>query len=86
MEARKLNSNPNHRIEINRSATRVGTFEDFVLAHAALPMLIMQVLVSRFHFLPNKNAKLGFAITAQKSRASNLIVKWTIQIARNLLD
>ena len=46
-----------HRIEINRRATRVGTFEVCVSAHVALRMFIMQVLASQLPFLANRNAE-----------------------------
>ena len=46
-----------HRIEINRRATRVGTFEVCVSTHVALRMFIMQVLASQLSFLANRNAE-----------------------------
>ena len=57
MEFRK--SSPNHRIEINRKATRVGTFEVCVSTHVSLRMFMMQVLVSQLPFLANRNAELA---------------------------
>ena len=48
-----------HRIEINRKATRVGTFEVCVSTHASLRMFIMQVLASQLPFLANRNAELA---------------------------
>ena len=45
--------------EINRRATKVGTFEVCVLKHDALHMFIMQVLASQLHFLANRNAELA---------------------------
>ena len=47
----------NHRIEITRKATRVGTFEVCVSTHVALRMFIMQVLASQLPFLANRNAE-----------------------------
>ena len=41
-----------------RMATRVGTFDVCVHAHAALRMFGMQVLASQLHFLVNKNTEL----------------------------
>ena len=49
----------NHRIEINRKATRVGTFEVCVSTHVSLRMFIMQVLASQLPFLANRNAELA---------------------------
>ena len=57
MEFRK--SSPNHRIEINRKATRVGTFEVCVSTHVSLRMFIMQVLASQLPFLANRNTELA---------------------------
>ena len=48
-----------HRIEINRKATRVGTFEVCVSTHVSLRMFIMQVLASQLPFLANRNAELA---------------------------
>ena len=48
-----------HRIEINRKATRVGTFEVCVSTHVSLRMLIMLVLASQLPFLANRNAELA---------------------------
>ena len=48
-----------HRIEINRKATRVGTFEVCVPTHVSLRMFIMQVLASQLPFLANRNAELA---------------------------
>ena len=50
---------PSHRIEINRKATRVGTFEVCVSTHVSLRMFIMQVLASQLPFLANRNAELA---------------------------
>ena len=47
-----------HRIEINRKATQVGTFEVCVPKDVALCMIIMQALTSRLPFLANRNAEL----------------------------
>ena len=44
------------RRKVNRSATRVGTFEVCVAAHVALRMCIMQVLASQLPFLANRDA------------------------------
>ena len=49
-----------HRIEINRKATRVGTFEVCVSTHVSLRIFIMQVLASQLPFLANRNAELAF--------------------------
>ena len=49
----------NHRIEINRKATRVGTFEVCVSTHVSLRMFIMQVLASQLPSLANRNAELA---------------------------
>ena len=48
-----------HRIEINRKATRVGTFEVCVSTHVSLRMFIMQVLASQLPSLANRNAELA---------------------------
>ena len=48
-----------HRIEINRKATRVGTFEVCVSTHVSLRIFIMQVLASQLPFLANRNAELA---------------------------
>ena len=48
-----------HRIEINRKASRVGTFEVCVSTHVSLRMFIMQVLASQLPFLANRNAELA---------------------------
>ena len=48
-----------HRIEINRKATRVGTFEVCVSTHVSLRMFIMQVLASQLPFLANRNAEVA---------------------------
>ena len=48
-----------HRIEINRKATRVGTFEVCVSTHVSLRMFIMLVLASQLPFLANRNAELA---------------------------
>ena len=45
--------------EINRSPTRVGSFEVCVLAHIALRMLSAITLASQWHFLANKHAVLA---------------------------
>ena len=50
---------PEHKIEINRKATRVGTFEVYVSTHVSLRMFIMQVLASQLPFLANRNAELA---------------------------
>ena len=50
---------PGHRIEINRKATRVGTFEVCVSTHVSLRMFIMQVLASQLPSLANRNAELA---------------------------
>ena len=50
---------PVHRIEINRKATRVGTFEVCVSTHVSLRMFIIQVLASQLPFLANRNAELA---------------------------
>ena len=52
-------SSSNHRIEINRKATRVGTFEVCVSTHVSLRMFIMLVLASQLPFLANRNAELA---------------------------
>ena len=54
-----LPSAPIHRIEIDRKATRVGTFEVCVSTHVSLRMFIMQVLASQLPFLANRNAELA---------------------------
>ena len=48
-----------HRIEINRRTTRVGTFEVCVSTHVSLRMFIMQVLASQLPSLANRNAELA---------------------------
>ena len=48
-----------HRIEINRKATRVGTFEVCVSTHVSLRIFIMQVLASQLPFLANRNTELA---------------------------
>ena len=50
---------PGHRIEINRKATRAGTFEVCVSTHVSLRMFIMQLLASQLSFLANRNAELA---------------------------
>ena len=42
-----------HRIEINRRATRVGTFEVCFPTHVALHMFLMRALASQLPFLAN---------------------------------
>ena len=51
--------NKYHRIEINRKATRVGTFEVCVSTHVSLRMFIMQVLASQLPSLANRNTELA---------------------------
>ena len=55
----KISFAQRHRIEINRKATRVGTFEVCVSTHVSLRMFIMQVLASQLPFLANGNAELA---------------------------
>ena len=52
-----MSANLQHRIEINRKATRVGTFEVRFPTHVALPMFIRQVLASQLPFLANRNSE-----------------------------
>ena len=60
MENRLISANQlQHRIELNRRVTRVGTYEVCVLTQVALRMFIMQVLTSQLHFLANRNAGLA---------------------------
>ena len=70
-----------HRIEINRKATRVGTFEVCVSTHVLLRMFIMQVLASQLPFLANRNAELAvpplfWPDTCIKNRGTCCTAEW----------
>ena len=48
-----------HRMEINRRATRDGTFVVCVPTHVALRIFIIHILASQMHFPANRNAELA---------------------------
>ena len=58
MNTNKTESHLTTQQEMNRKATRVGTFEVCVSAHVALRTFIMQVLVSQLPFLAKRNTEL----------------------------